>query len=154
MHARCNHQIIIECHVNVDVVSLSRTRNQYTTYSTVWSPWQQGLSAMLEKVQHHAARFVLNDLVYFHNSSVTNMLSRLQWDSLELRREKSWLHMLYKSIHGLAAFLICQYVLTSAILMTRASHPFSELRQSIAKIYGYIDNCTQTYKTTCLRYIQ
>ena len=29
--------------------------------STVWSPWQQGTSAMLEKVQHRAARFVLND---------------------------------------------------------------------------------------------
>ena len=29
--------------------------------STVWSPWQQGLSTMLEKVQCRAARFVLND---------------------------------------------------------------------------------------------
>ena len=90
--------------------------------STVWSPWQQGLSAMLEKVQRRAARFVLND--YSHHSSVTNMLSRLQWDSLELRRKKSRLHMLYKSIHGLAAFLICDYVLPSAILTTRGSHPF------------------------------
>ena len=38
--------------------------------STVWSPCQQGLSAMLEKVQRRAARFVLND--YSHHSSVTN----------------------------------------------------------------------------------
>ena len=59
--------------------------------STVWSPWQLGLSAMLEKVQRCAARFVLND--YSHHSSVTNMLSRLQWDSLELRRKKSRLYM-------------------------------------------------------------
>ena len=51
--------------------------------STVWSPWQQGLSAMSEKIQRCAARFVLND--YSHHSNVTNMLSRLQWDSLELR---------------------------------------------------------------------
>ena len=90
--------------------------------STVWSPWQQGLSAMLEKVQRRAARFVLND--YSHHSSVTNMLSRLQWDSLELRQTKSRLHMFYKSIHGLAAFPICDYVLPSAILKTRGSHPF------------------------------
>ena len=89
---------------------------------TVWSPWQLGLSAMLEKVQRRAARFVLND--YSHHSSVTNMLSRLQWDSLELRRIKSRLHMFYKSIHGLAAFPICDYVLPSAILTTRGSHPF------------------------------
>ena len=73
-------------------------------------------------VQRRAARFVLND--YFHNSSVTNMLSRLQWDSLELRRNKSQLNMFYKSIHGLAAFLICDYVLPSAKLITRGSHPF------------------------------
>ena len=40
MHARCNHQIIIECHVIVDVVvSLSRTRNQYTT-QTILQPWR------------------------------------------------------------------------------------------------------------------
>ena len=32
--------------------------------STVWSPWQQGSSAMLEKVQRHAARFVLNDYIF------------------------------------------------------------------------------------------
>ena len=51
--------------------------------STVWSPWQQGLSAMSEKIQRCAARFVLND--YSHHSNVTNMLSRLQWDSHELR---------------------------------------------------------------------
>ena len=55
--------------------------------STIWSPWQQGLSVMLEKVQRRAAGFVLND--YFHNNSVTNMLSRLQWDCLELRWNKS-----------------------------------------------------------------
>ena len=77
---------------------------------------------MLEKVQRRATRCVLNN--YFHNSSVTNMLSRLQWDSLELRWNKSQLHMLYKSIHGLAAFPICDYVLPSAILTTRGSHPF------------------------------
>ena len=36
--------------------------------STVWSPWQQGLPAILEKVQRRAARFVVND--YSHYSSV------------------------------------------------------------------------------------
>ena len=50
--------------------------------STVWFPWQQGLSAMLEKVQHCAPRFVLND--YSHRSSVTNMF---QSDPLELRQK-------------------------------------------------------------------
>ena len=45
---------------------------------------------MIEKVQRRAARFVLND--YFYNSGVTDMLSKLQWDSLESRHEKSRLY--------------------------------------------------------------
>ena len=49
MHARCNHQIIIECHVIVDVVvSLSRTRNQYTTrITTERMTWQWLTVALL-----------------------------------------------------------------------------------------------------------
>ena len=90
--------------------------------SIVWSPWQQSLVKMIEKTQRRAARFVLND--YSYNSSVTNMLSRLQWDSLELRRKKSRLCMFYKSIFDLVAFPICDYVLPSGILSTRGSHPF------------------------------
>ena len=65
-------------------------RPQLEYASTVWSPWQQGLTTMIEKVQRRAARFVFND--YSYNSSVTDMLSKLHWDSLELRRKKSRLH--------------------------------------------------------------
>ena len=68
-------------------------RPQLEYASTVWSPWQQGLTTMIvkEKVQQCAARFVFND--YSYNSSVTDMLSKLQWDSLELRRKKSRLQI-------------------------------------------------------------
>ena len=75
---------------------------------------------MIEKVQRHAARFVFNDFSY--NSSVTDMLSKLQWDSLELRRKKSRLHMFYKSISGSVAFPICEYIVPSEALTTRGSH--------------------------------
>ena len=90
--------------------------------STVWSPWQQGLTKSIEKVQRRAARFVLNN--YYYTSSVSNMLSELQWDSLELRREKSRLCMFYKSLSGLVAFPIHEYIQPSATLMTRGSHPY------------------------------
>ena len=54
---------------------------------------------MIEKVQRQATRFVFND--YSYNSSVTDMLSKLQWDSLELRHKKiSPTHMFYKSIYN------------------------------------------------------
>ena len=65
-----------------ELVYKALVRPHFECASTVLSPWQQGLSAMLEKVPRCAARFVLND--YSHCSSVTNML---QWDSLELRRK-------------------------------------------------------------------
>ena len=81
-------------------------RPQLEYASTVWSPWQQGLTTMIKKVQRRAARFVFID--YAYNSSVTDMLSKLQWDSLELRCKKSRLHMFYKSISGLVAFPICE----------------------------------------------
>ena len=58
---------------------------------------------MIEKVQRHAARFVLND--YFYNSSVSNMLS-------ESGHEKSRLCMFYKPIFGSVAFpinFVCMY---------------------------------------------
>ena len=95
-------------------------RPQLEYACTVWSPWQQGLTTMIEKVQRRAARFVFND--YSYNSSVTDMLSKLQWDSLELRRKKSRLHMFYKSISGLVAFPICEYIVPSEVLTTRGSH--------------------------------
>ena len=79
-----------------------------------------GLTKMIEKVQRCAARFVLND--YFYNSSVTDMLSKLQWGSLESRREKSRLHMFYRSIFGSVAFPICEYVLPSEILLGAHIH--------------------------------
>ena len=69
---------------------------------------------MIEKVQRRAARFVLND--YSYNSNVTDMLSKLQWDSLELRHKKSRLHMFYKSISGSVAFPICEYIVPSEAL--------------------------------------
>ena len=87
----------------------------------VWSPWQQGLTKMIEKVQQRTARFVLND--YSYNSSVTHMLSK---DSLESRREKSHLaiYIFYKSIFGSVAFPICEYVFPFKILTTRGSHSY------------------------------
>ena len=42
-------------------------RPQLEYASTVWSPWQQGLTTMIEKVQRHAARFVFNDYSYNSN---------------------------------------------------------------------------------------
>ena len=51
-------------------------------YATVfWDPYQQYLINEIEKVQRRAARWVMGDCRYI--SSVSSMISALQWPSLE-----------------------------------------------------------------------
>ena len=84
-------------------------KNAYKTFvrpsvefcSTVWSPHTKKLKEKLESVQRKAARFVFND--FSRQSSVTNMLERLSWPSLEQRRDQSKQVMVYKSKNDLIA---------------------------------------------------
>ena len=55
----------------------------------------------VEMVQRRAARFVSRR--YHNTSSVTDMLRKLQWESLEHRRWKARLTMFYKVQFGLVA---------------------------------------------------
>ena len=66
---------------------------------TVWSPHTKEYVSKVEMVQRHAARYVTNR--YRNTSSVTSMLDHLDWESLEARRAKTQLIMLFKIIHGL-----------------------------------------------------
>ena len=50
---------------------------------TVWSPWQGYLINTIEKVQRRAARYIHNN--YCLNTSVSALIGKLNWDSLELR---------------------------------------------------------------------
>jgi len=63
---------------------------------------------------------VSND--YGRHSSVTSMLTRLGWATLEQRRENQRLTMLYKVVHGLVAVPTTH--LTAADSRTRANHSF------------------------------
>ena len=85
-----------------------RTTNQkvketaYKTYvrpqleycSVVWHPWQKYLIYQIEQVQRSAARYVFYD--YDRYSSVSKMLTQLQWQTLEQRRNINAVTMLYK----------------------------------------------------------
>ena len=55
--------------------------------SSVWDPYGKGDVATLEKVQCGAERFVKGD--YKRESSVTQMMCDLGWQSLEVRRDVS-----------------------------------------------------------------
>ena len=69
--------------------------------STVWDPHYRDDIKQIEMVQRRAARFVKND--YGSRSSVTQMMSDLNWKSLQDRRRDSRLVLLYKIINELVA---------------------------------------------------
>ena len=73
--------------------SLVRPLLEYST--TTWSPHTSKDIRTVESVQRRAARFVSND--YNRTSSVTEMLSSQNWDSLESRRHSNDLIFFYKN---------------------------------------------------------
>ena len=74
-----------------------RPQREYA--SCVWAPWLKQDILELEKVQYHATRFVYNN--YWPTAIVIEMISTFNWETLEKRREKACLCMLYKAINGL-----------------------------------------------------
>ena len=72
-----------------------------------------------DMVQRRAARYVTNR--YHKTSSVTAMLLELDWESLESRRVKIQLTLLYKIINDLVDIPASAY-LTPTITKTRANH--------------------------------
>ena len=80
-----------------ETVYLSLVRPLLEYASCVWDPSGEGLKHELEMVQRRAARFVLDD--YARNSSVTDMLSRIGWNTLESRRKINRLSILFKLYH-------------------------------------------------------
>ena len=67
----------------------------------VWDPHHKKYINEIEMVQRRAARFALNE--YDRTSSVTEMLNRLNWESLEHRRRKARLVVFYKIQYFLIA---------------------------------------------------
>ena len=80
-------------------ISLVRSVLEYS--STVWDPHTDKEISQIEKIQRNAARFVKRD--YSRHSSVTKMMSDLNWRPLQLRRRDSRLILLYKIINNLVA---------------------------------------------------
>ena len=78
--------------------------------SSVWSPGQKGLSDILETVQKRAARYVFN---YSNSLDSSSMLTHLEWDSLEQRRYKSRVTMMYKIVNSLVAIPTTKLVPTA-----------------------------------------
>ncbi len=89
--------------------------------STVWSPHTKKNINKIEMVQRRAARYVTNR--YRNTSSVTNMMEHLNWETLECRRTKHQLTMLFKIIHGLVDITADDYLTPAhSTRSTRSGH--------------------------------
>ena len=74
--------------------SLVRPIVEYS--SPVWDPYKQNQIAQLEQIQRKAARYVFNDYTNKTPGAVTGMINTLNWESLQSRRTKARLVLLYK----------------------------------------------------------
>ena len=100
-------------------LSLVRSLLEYSC--TVWDPHLRKDTDAIEMVQRRAARMVRND--YQYDSSVTEMLSILGWDTLSDRRRDAKLTLLYKIINHLAE-VPTEDILVPADPRTRANHSY------------------------------
>ena len=110
--------------------SLVRPNLEYC--GTVWSPYHKEQIHDLEMVQRRAARYVTNR--YHNTSSVTSMLEHLQWETLESRRIKAKLTMVYKITNDLMDIPVSKN-LSPGSSRTRANHSIKFLPLSTSTSY-------------------
>ncbi len=91
---------------------------------TVWDPYTQKGVKQVEKVQRRAARYVLNR--HRNQSSPTEMLEDLKWQTLEERRKQQRLTMMYKITNGHVAVNADKYITPTEPLRT-SRHQHSQM---------------------------
>ena len=89
----------------------------------------------LQKVQRRAARFVCNS--YYYKASVTDMLNKLAWESLEARRRRARLVMFYKIQNSLICIPLPSFIV-------RSSRPKEELPHLFKTVYA----STEAYRSS------
>ena len=108
---------------NITCLSLVRPILEYS--SAVWDPHTATDVLSLEKIQRRAARWVMSD--YGRTSSVTFMLSDLQWPTLSDRQRSA---IFYKITHHLSSPPLPTYF-TTANQQTRYFHDLHYIIPSV-----------------------
>ena len=101
--------------------SLVRPKLEYA--SPIWNPSQKTQVKQIEQVQRNAARWVMNQPYSPHNpSSVTEMLNKLKWPSLEQRRVWTDVTLMYKVVNCLISVPVNYHPTTATVRSARRSH--------------------------------
>ena len=109
--------------------SIVRPKLEYASAS--WDPHYKKDISTLERVQRKAARFCLQN--FTKTASVTDMLSDLKWDTLETRRKKNRLTLMYKLSHNLVDINTEEHLIPNSELRTRNSHAFKYRMPKVSK---------------------
>ena len=88
-------------------------------FASVWKPHTVSGKWKIEMVQRRATRYTTNH--YHITSSVTDLLQQLEWESLESRRAKIKLTLLFKVVNDLVDIPASAY-LTPASTRTSVNH--------------------------------
>lgn len=97
--------------------SLVRPKLEYCC--TVWDPHTTENINSLERIQRRAARYVCHR--YHNTSSVTDMMTQLNWPTLQERRIKTRLQMFHKIIHHQVE-IPAENILIKSQAKTRSTH--------------------------------
>ena len=114
--------------------------------SPVWSPFTMKNITMIESVQRRAVRFVTNN--YDRTSSVTAMLLRLDWPSLEQRRKIAKAIMLYKILHNKVAIPFDQYKAPITVFTRGHSQRFHQVAAHVnAYLYSFFPSSIKIWNS-------
>ena len=102
--------------------------------ASLWNPNRKELIQKIEMIQCRAARYVSNR--FRNTSSISSMLDALQWESLESRRTKIQLTLLFKITNDLVDIRADDYLASST----------GRTRQSHSKKHRQISTRTGSYK--------
>ena len=83
-------------------------RPQLEYASAVWDPHTKERISKIEMVQRRAARWTLRN--FDHQASVTEMINKLGWRTLEQRRADARLCLFYKIVYGFVAVPLPDHV--------------------------------------------
>ena len=109
----CPSTIKVQCYT-----TLVRPIVEYA--AIIWDPVTQRNIYELEMVQRRAARFVTGN--YRTTCSVTKMLQDLQWPTLQDRRRKAKVTMLYRTVHHLVAIPSHTYLVPRGASLPTRGH--------------------------------
>ena len=100
--------------------NISMVRPSLEYCASVWNPNQKEIIQKIKMIQRRTARYVSS---HFRNtSSVSSMLDALQWESLESRRTKIQLSLLFKIINDLVDIRADDYLASSTGSSDRYLH--------------------------------